>query len=85
MRLRCCLIIFWFWGSVSCLAQNPSLNSLKEQLKRHPAKDSILIELAQVNKQIGTYLQAIQPSEAISYFGFESIRSFGYFCSYLRP
>ena len=66
--LRSCQMVFWVLATVACLAQNPSLNDLKERLKLHPAKDSILIELAQTNKLIGTYLQTIQPLEAINYF-----------------
>jgi len=61
------LIAFWVLGTVTCLAQNPALG-VKELLKQHPAKDSILMELAQANKMMGNYWQTIQPSEAINYF-----------------
>jgi len=66
--LHSCHITFWFLGTGICLAQNPSMEVFKEQSKRHPVKDSILMELAQVNKQMGSLWQTIQPSEAINYF-----------------
>jgi len=66
--LLCCQISLFWGGTVFCFAQNSSLDGLKKQLKQNPAKDSILMELAQANKLMGTYWQTIQPSEAINYF-----------------
>ena len=66
--LRCWQTGFCFLVTLSCLAQNPSLDGLKHFLKQHPAKDSILVELAQANQQMGSCWQTVQPSEAIHYF-----------------
>ena len=66
--LHSCQIVFWGLVTVSCFAQDSSTDNLKELLRKHPAKDSILLELAQTNKLMGTYRQTIQPAEAINYF-----------------
>ena len=43
---RCCqIVLLWHFVSVSCFAQNPQLEQLKERLKQHPVKDSIRINM----------------------------------------
>jgi len=66
--LRSCQIAFWILWTGCCFAQKSSMDGLKELIKSHPAKDTILTELARTNKQMGTLWQTVQPSESIHFF-----------------
>ena len=57
------ILLWWCFLSINCLAQNPQLDRLMEQLN-----DGDPAHLAQINKELGIYWQKIYPSEALYYF-----------------